>query len=381
MAVNVNTNVSAMTAQRYLNQATSAQQTSMERLSSGSKINSAKDDAAGLQISNRLNVQSRGLDVAVRNANDGISIAQTAEGAMNETTNILQRMRDLSLQSSNGSNSDSERVAIQEEVTSLNDELNRIAETTSFGGNKLLNGTFSTKSMQIGADNGEAVMLTLNDMRSDNVGMGGTAYKAAAENAKDKDWGVEAGKNTLEITLTAKDGAAPETIAINAKEGDDIEELATYINGQTDKVKASVDEDGRLQVFAGSNKVDGAVSFGGSLAGELGMSAGQAETVDTIDVTTVGGAQQSVAVIDAALNYVDSHRAELGAFQNRFDHAISNLDNINENVNASKSRIKDTDFAKETTALTKSQILSQASSSVLAQAKQAPNSADRKSVV
>ncbi|TOR31676.1 flagellin, partial [Vibrio parahaemolyticus] len=110
----------------------------MERLSSGFKINSAKDDAAGLQISNRLNVQSRGLDVAVRNANDGISIAQTAEGAMNETTNILQRMRDLSLQSANGSNSKAERVAIQEEVTALNDELNRIAETTSFGGNKLL---------------------------------------------------------------------------------------------------------------------------------------------------------------------------------------------------------------------------------------------------
>ncbi len=119
MAVNVNANVSAMTAQRYLNNANSAQQTSMERLASGSKINSAKDDAAGLQISNRLNVQSRGLDVAVRNANGGISIAQTAEGAMNETTNILQRMRDLSLQSSNGSNSKSERVAIQEKVTAL----------------------------------------------------------------------------------------------------------------------------------------------------------------------------------------------------------------------------------------------------------------------
>ncbi|MCL4111068.1 UNVERIFIED_CONTAM: hypothetical protein GTU68_033375 [Idotea baltica] len=274
LLVNVNTNVSAMTAQRYLNNANSAQQTSMERLASGSKINSAKDDAAGLQISNRLNVQSRGLDVAVRNANDGISIAQTAEGAMNETTNILQRMRDLSLQSSNGSNSKSERVAIQEEVTALNDELNRIAETTSFGGNKLLNGTHGTKSFQIGADNGEAVMLQLKDMRSDNAQMGG----------KDV-------------------------------------------------------------------------------------------TVDTIDVTSVGGAQESVAVIDAALKYVDSHRAELGAFQNRFDHAISNLDNINENVNASKSRIKDTDFAKETTQMTKSQILSQASSSILAQAKQAPNSA------
>lgn len=372
MAVNVNTNVSAMTAQRYLNSATSAQQSSMERLSSGYRINSAKDDAAGLQISNRLNVQSRGLDVAVRNANDGISIAQTAEGAMNETTNILQRMRDLSLQSSNGSNSKSERVAIQEEVTALNDELNRIAETTSFGGNKLLNGTFATKSFQIGADNGEAVMLSLNNMRSDNRMMGGTSYKA--ENAKDKDWSVQSGSNDLTITLNDKFGGE-KTIEINAKAGDDIEELATYINGQTDMVKASVDEDGKLQLFTDNNKVDGNASFGGSLAGELGMQEGKGITVDTIDVTSVGGAQQSVAVVDAALKFVDSHRAELGAFQNRFNHAINNLDNINENVNASKSRIKDTDFAKETTALTKSQILGQASSSVLAQAKQAPQAA------
>ncbi|UUM29853.1 flagellin [Vibrio japonicus] len=372
MAVNVNTNVSAMTAQRHLNNATSAQQTSMERLSSGSKINSAKDDAAGLQISNRLNVQSRGLDVAVRNANDGISIAQTAEGAMNETTNILQRMRDLSLQSANGSNSKSERVAIQEEVTALNDELNRIAETTSFGGNKLLNGTFQTKSMQIGADNGEAVMLTLKNMRSDDAAMGGSSYVAA--NAKDANWTVSDTAKDLSISFTDTDGVA-QTVNISAKAGDDIEELATYINGQTDMVKASVDEDGKLQVFAGNDKVDGAVTFGGGLGGELTMGTAQAVTVDTIDVTSVGGAQESVAIIDAALKNVDSHRAELGAFQNRFNHAINNLDNINENVNASKSRIKDTDFAKETTAMTKSQILSQASSSILAQAKQAPNAA------
>ncbi|EGR0624124.1 TPA: flagellin [Vibrio parahaemolyticus] len=373
MAVNVNTNVSAMTAQRYLNNANSAQQTSMERLSSGFKINSAKDDAAGLQISNRLNVQSRGLDVAVRNANDGISIAQTAEGAMNETTNILQRMRDLSLQSANGSNSKAERVAIQEEVTALNDELNRIAETTSFGGNKLLNGTHGAKSFQIGADNGEAVMLELKDMRSDNKMMGGVSYQA--ESGKGKDWNVTQGKNDLKISLTDSFGQEQE-ININAKAGDDIEELATYINGQTDLVKASVDQDGKLQIFAGNNKVEGEVSFSGGLSGELGLGDDKKNvTVDTIDVTSVGGAQESVAIIDAALKYVDSHRAELGAFQNRFNHAISNLDNINENVNASKSRIKDTDFAKETTAMTKSQILSQASSSILAQAKQAPNSA------
>ncbi|XAW89084.1 flagellin [Vibrio sp. CDRSL-10 TSBA] len=372
MAVNVNTNVSAMTAQRYLNSATSAQQTSMERLSSGSRINSAKDDAAGLQISNRLNVQSRGLDVAVRNANDGISMAQTAEGAMNETTNILQRMRDLSLQSANGSNSKSDRVAIQEEVTALNDELNRIAETTSFGGNKLLNGTFETKAFQIGADNGEAVMLTLKDMRSDNRMMGGTSYQAA--NAKDQDWTVADGSNDLSITLNDAQGTE-QTINISAKAGDDIEELATYINGQTDMVKASVNEDGQLQVFTDNNKVSGPVSFGGGLAGELGMGDGQQVTVDNIDVTSVGGAQESVAIVDAALKYVDSHRAELGAFQNRFGHAINNLDNINENVNASKSRIKDTDFAKESTAMTKAQILSQASSSILAQAKQTPQAA------
>ncbi|KHA59939.1 flagellin [Vibrio variabilis] len=372
MAVNVNTNVAAMTAQRHLNAASNAQQTSMERLSSGFKINSAKDDAAGLQISNRLNVQSRGLDVAVRNANDGISMAQTAEGAMNETTNILQRMRDLSLQSANGSNSKSERVAIQEEITALNDELNRIAETTSFGGNKLLNGTFATKSFQIGADNGEAVMLTMKNMRSDNTMMGGNSYVAA--NGQDADWAVQSGANDLTITLTDKFGEE-QNIEINAKAGDDIEELATYINGQTDFVKASVNEDGQLQLFTDNNKVEGAATFGGSLAGDLDIGAAQAVTVDTIDVRSVGGAQQSVAIVDAALKFVDSHRAELGAFQNRFNHAINNLDNINENVNASKSRIKDTDFAKETTALTKSQILTQASSSVLAQAKQAPNSA------
>ncbi|MGD8233391.1 flagellin [Vibrio sp. TRT 1302] len=372
MAVNVNTNVAAMTAQRYLNSASNAQQASMERLSSGFKINSAKDDAAGLQISNRLNVQSRGLDVAVRNANDGISMAQTAEGAMNETTNILQRMRDLSLQSANGSNSKSERVAIQEEITALNDELNRIAETTSFGGNKLLNGTFATKSFQIGADNGEAVMLTMNNMRSDNAMMGGNSYVAA--NGQGKDWAVQSGANDLTITLTDKFGQE-QNVAINAKAGDDIEELATYINGQTDLVKASVDQDGKLQLFTDNNRVEGVATFGGSLAGELSIGEAKAVTVDTIDVTSVGGAQESVAIVDAALKFVDSHRAELGAFQNRFNHAINNLDNINENVNASKSRIKDTDFAKETTALTKSQILTQASSSVLAQAKQAPNSA------
>ncbi|OED80685.1 flagellin [Vibrio splendidus] len=371
MAINVSTNVSAMTAQRYLNSAAEGTQKSMERLSSGYKINSAKDDAAGLQISNRLTSQSRGLDMAVKNANDGISIAQTAEGAMNESTNILQRMRDLSLQSSNGSNSKSERVAIQEEVSALNTELNRIAETTSFGGNKLLNGTYGSQSFQIGADSGEAVMLTMNNMRTDTQDMGGKSY--GVTEGKDASWRVAVGSD-LTIKYNDKFGEAQE-LSISAKEGNDMEELATYINGQSQDVKASVGEGGKLQLFASSQKVEGDVEFGGSLAGELGIGAAKDVTVNDIDVTSVAGANEAVSIIDGALKSVDSNRASLGAFQNRFDHAISNLDNINENVNASKSRIKDTDYAKETTAMTKSQILQQASTSILAQAKQSPSAA------
>lgn len=372
MSITVNTNVSAMTAQRYLNSATDGVNQSMERLSSGFKINSAKDDAAGLQISNRLTSQSRGLDVAVRNANDGISIAQTAEGAMNESTNILQRMRDLSLQSSNGSNTTADREAIQQEVGALNDELNRIAETTSFGGSRLLNGQFGTKSFQIGADSGEAVMLNLNNMRSDAASMGGTSYKA--ETQLDAGWAVNAENSELTVSFLNKAGEEKE-LTINAKAGDDIEQVATYINGQTDSINASVSEKGELQIVTSNDKVQGEVSFGGSLAGELKMGQAQEETVKSIDVTTVGGSQKAVAILDAAMQFVDSNRADLGAFQNRFNHAISNLDNINENVSASNSRIKDVDFAKETTEMTKAQILQQASSSILAQAKQAPNAA------
>lgn len=374
MTINVNTNVSAMTAQRYLNKSSNELNTSMERLSSGNRINSAKDDAAGLQISNRLTAQSRGLDVAMRNANDGISIAQTAEGAMNESTSILQRMRDLSLQSANGTNSDSERQAINEEVSALQDELNRIAETTSFGGRKLLNGSFGEASFQIGASSGEAVIMGLTSIRADDYRMGGVSY--LAEQGKDKDWGVPANASNMQLEYTGEDGE-PVTININAKPGDDIEEVATYLNGQTDMFKASVDDEGRLQVFVAEPNVASGLTISGGLAGELGLNTdnGQYTTVQDIDVTSVGGSQNAVGILDAALKYVDSQRADLGAKQNRLSHSISNLANIQENVEASKSRIKDTDFAKETTQMTKAQILQQAGTSILAQAKQLPNSA------
>ncbi|HAS6279905.1 TPA: flagellin [Vibrio vulnificus] len=370
MAITVNTNVAALVAQRHLTSATDMLNQSLERLSSGKRINSAKDDAAGLQISNRLQSQMRGLDIAVRNANDGISIMQTAEGAMNETTNILQRMRDLSLQSANGSNSHAERIALQEEMTALNDELNRIAETTSFGGRKLLNGSFGSAAFQIGAASGEAVQVQLKSMRSDGIEMGGFSY--IANGRARSDWQVKEGANALSMSFTNRFGET-ETIQINAKVGDDIEELATYINGQTDKVTASVNEEGQLQLFMAGEETSGTLSFSGDLASELGLQLKGYDAVDNIDITSVGGAQQAVAVLDTAMKYVDSHRAELGAYQNRFSHAINNLDNIHENLATSNSRIQDTDYAKETTRMVKQQILQQVSTSILAQAKKGPN--------
>ncbi|MGR5449785.1 flagellin [Vibrio sp. PNB22_3_1] len=370
MAITVNTNVAALVAQRHLTSATDMLNQSMEHLSSGRRINSAKDDAAGLQISNRLQSQMRGIDVAVRNVNDGISIMQTAEGAMNEVTNIMQRMRDLSLQSANGSNSQAERTALQEEVTALNDELNRIAETTSFGGRKLLNGSFGQSSFQIGAASGEAVQVELKSMRTDGIEMGGFSYVANGRTSSD--WKVKDGAIELSMSFTNRLGET-ESIQINAKAGDDIEELATYINGQTDKVTASVNEQGQLQLFMAGAETSGTIAFSGDLASELGLQIKSYDAVDSLDITSVGGAQQAVAVLDTAMKYVDTNRAELGAYQNRFIHAISNLDNIHENLATSNSRIQDTDYAKETTHMVKQQILQQVSTTILAQAKQAPN--------
>ncbi|OOF28541.1 flagellin [Salinivibrio sp. IB872] len=375
MGVTVNTNVSAMTAQRYLNKATDELNNSMERLSSGSRINSAKDDAAGLQISNRLVAQTRGLDVAMRNANDGISIAQTAEGAMQESTNILQRMRDLSLQSANGANGKSERIAIQEEVAALQDELNRIAETTAFGGRRLLNGSFGDASFQVGADAGEAIIMGLTSIRADDFRMGGVEF--VGTESKSADWQVDPTASTLQLQFTTKDGENI-SLTIGAKPGDDVEELASYINGQSDEMlTASVDEEGQLQIFIEEPKVEGTVTFGGGLATSLGLVAGNGDLITTkdIDVSDVGGAQMAVGVIDSAMRYIDSQRADLGAKQNRLSHTISNLSNIQENVSASNSRIRDTDFARETTAMTKGQILQQAGTSMLAQAKQMPQAA------
>ncbi|TKB58224.1 flagellin [Ferrimonas aestuarii] len=227
MALSVNTNVTSMQAQSNLNKANSATQTSMERLASGLRINSAKDDAAGLQISNRMTSQINGLDVAMRNANDGISIAQTAEGAMQESTNILQRMRDLSLQSANGSNSAEDRASMQKEVTALQEELTRIADTTSFGGQQLLDGTYGSQSFQVGSNSNETISISLRNVSATSIGsnqiddagsiMGGNAVDAAVNaNGLAGDTLTIAGNgNTANITYAANSSAAEFAAAVN----------------------------------------------------------------------------------------------------------------------------------------------------------------------
>jgi len=264
MAITVNTNVTSMKAQKNLNISGMALATSMDRLSSGLRINSAKDDAAGLAISNRLNSQVRGLEVGMRNANDGISVAQIAEGAMQEQTNMLQRMRDLSVQSANGANSASDLTALKSEMDQLALEITAIADTTAFGDTALLDGTFTAKKFQVGHKGGE----------------------------------------NIEIGITDTDAT---TLAVNA-----------------------------------------------------------------LDVTAVGGGAAAITAIDAAIGTIDAQRSTLGAIQNRLASNISNSANVQANVADAKSRIVDVDFAKETSAMTKNQVLQQTGSAMLAQANQLP---------
>jgi len=227
MAISVNTNVTSMKAQNNLNGANSKLSMSMERLSSGLRINSAKDDAAGLQISNRMTSQINGIGVAMRNANDGISIAQTAEGSMQESTNILQRMRDLTLQSANGSNSSEDRAAMQKEVNSLQSELTRIAETTSFGGQKLLDGSYGTQSFQVGSKANETISVSLKSVAATNIGayqsdsagsIFGGALVAAAAGTNGSALGtltITKGTNATNIVTAASDTATEVASKIN----------------------------------------------------------------------------------------------------------------------------------------------------------------------
>jgi flagellin len=384
MAISVNTNVTSMKSQNNLNGANSKLSTSMERLSSGLRINSAKDDAAGLQISNRMSSQINGTGVAIRNANDGISIAQTAEGAMQESTNILQRMRDLSLQSANGSNSSSDREALQKELSALQTELTRIADTTSFGGQKLLNGNYGTQSFQVGSNANETISVTIGDVSADVLGKEGQTV-AGSYTAANVTTAITAGSN-FDFTYTPSGtGAAAEALTVNMGDVDDaasmVDAINNALNGASEPtgVFAVLDAAGTGFTFEGIANNGATLTSAGTSTTAFALgganTANATSTVDQIDITSAKGSQNAVTIIDAALADIDEQRADLGAIQNRMSFTISNLSNIESNVTDARSRIQDVDFASETAELTKQQILSQTSSAMLAQANQIPQTA------
>ena len=314
MPLYVNTNVSSLNAQRQLISSGNSLDQAFERSSSGFRINSAADDAAGLQISNRLGSQIDGLNQGNRNANDGISLAQTAEGALDEITNTFQRVRTLAQQASNGSNTDEDRVAIQEEIDALMTEVNRIASDTTFGGQNLLDGTYEA-NFQVGADANQTIGITMTQV-------GGTAAG--------NDISANGG-----FTLSGIAGAA------STVTGDQVSTIVGSVYA------ADADNATFAGMFASGN----------------------------ISVTSEANAQVVLAGMDSMIAVVDKKRAELGATQNRFQSTIRNQGNVSENLSEAKSRIKDADFAAETAKLTQAQILQQASQTILAQANQRPQAA------
>ena len=463
MALYVNTNVSSLNAQRQLTSSGKVLDTAYQRLSSGLRINSAGDDAAGLQISNRLTSQINGLNQSVRNANDGISLAQTAEGALEETTSMLQRMRTLSIQSANGSNADEDRVALQQEMGQLSHEINRIADITTFGGRNLLDGSYQG-IFQVGADAHQTISFSMKYGGVDNsVNLGGNggftisgltsgvAYVEEEPEAPEEvqiipdeqggfvnqhgdvinenghlidengDLINEEGQRVTENGLLIDENGDlfneegqrvnEEAVLIDDQDrpinenGVLINETGTPINedgtlredvlnedgttlhadGTTTNLDGSVSyPDGRVILLDGAvvhpdgsiNHPDGSITQPDGTVVEPEKKYGTPLlTVDSVSITNTDNSQSMIAILDTMIQAVDSKRAELGAVQNRFSSTINNLSSVSENVSAARSRVRDADYAAETASLTSSQIIQQASSTILAQANQRPQAA------
>jgi flagellin len=389
----INTNVMSLNAQRNLSTSGSQLATSLQRLSSGLRINSAKDDAAGLAISERFSTQIRGLNQAARNANDGISLSQTAEGALGEIGNNLQRIRELAVQSRNATNSASDRAALNAEAQQLQDEIDRVAEQTSFNGVKLLDGSFATQAFQIGANQGETISINaIVDASSSALGSWTSVDQANVGTASGAFTDValaDTEEFTLEVdgvevfTLTGDaDGEAVtaadiDTALADSTVADALEAAGVTFSGTAaGGTLAFSKADGTAYDIVVTN--DGTGGFAGAdfAAGTNNVANGVEGTAQTgfasLDISTTTGADNAILAMDAALDAVNTARANMGAIQNRFTSVVANLQTTSENLSASRSRILDADFAAETAQLTRAQILQQAGTAILAQANSVP---------
>ena len=404
MAATINTNIASINAQRNLTFSGQSLNTTMQRLSSGLRVNSAKDDAAGLAISERMNTQVKGLTVASRNASDGISLAQTTEGALGKIGDMLQRMRELAVQAGNATNSKGDREALQLEVKQLADEVDRVAKQTNFNGQKVLDGSFAGAVFQVGANSGDNITLgALVDTRAEkissisyassaqtNIDTAGTASIASYMDA------ISAGSLTVTLTPggTTNLPALPPASSPQERLGQVIEAInnksadtgvVAYLTKQegsemytVEIMSGKTDTNGNpvKVAFAGFSAsatgiLDATGTIGGSTTGTAGAEI-DARGINDIDVGTQAGAWIGLKKIDSAIDQVNSARATLGAIQTRFETAVNNIDIQVENLAAARGRIIDADFAVETANLSRTQILQQAGTAMVAQANQIP---------
>jgi flagellin len=346
-------NLTAMNSNRQLGITTGLQSKSSEKLSSGYRINRAGDDAAGLKISEKMRSQIRGLNKASTNAEDGVSLIQTAEGALNETHSILQRMNELAVQGANDTNQTIDRDAIQQELNALTEEIDRISSTTQFNKQNLLNGDFTGKNLQVGANNGQKITINIAAMNASAIGLK-TGYTTQTSGYY----------TTNDITETKKfSSAATLRASIHARACKNAD-LTTFSVGGYQTLQGYITDDKDVAAACVGAQASQTVQV-------FQVASVQAGEFDGVDVSDYAHANGTINMISNAINNVSSQRSALGALQNRLEHTIANLDNVSENTQAAESRIRDTDMADEMVEYSKNNILAQAGQAMLAQANQA----------
>ena len=382
----INTNVSAILTQNALAKNERAMSGAMEQLSTGKRINSASDDAAGLAISSRMSAQINGLNQAVRNSNDAISLVQTADGALIETTNMLQRMRTLAVQAASDTNVSADRTALNTEFSSLRTEINRIANNTQWNGENVLDKSFSSHSgaykFQVGANSDQTVDLTIGNYSTQSTTQTTTSAVATTTAASGPSAAIGVKQvSTLTIAGTAKLGDTISVTVGNASYVHEVVAGAATTQTVTEiaaAIKTGLEADG-LATSATASAASGVLTFTalatayGSNSFDIGTAAGGLlGGLASSSVTTAANANSAIAALDTAINTVNAGRSEMGATINVLQYAADNLANVSLNASASRSRVEDTDYSSATTELARTQIIAQAATAMLAQANQMP---------
>ncbi|WP_280570601.1 FliC/FljB family flagellin [Chromohalobacter sp. 296-RDG] len=379
-------NITAMIGQQNLSQSQNDLSTSMERLSSGLKINSAADDAAGQAIANRMSSQINGLSQAQSNANDGISVAQTTEGALNQVNDNLQRVRELTVQAENGTNSQEDLDSIQDEINQRLGEIDRISEETSFNGVDVL-AKDQEMSIQVGSEDGQTITMNLQEVNSESLQLGDfnvngpTLATGGARSVAEGETVTVDGQDFTAVSSSASTTAGATEISTGAIAMASNLSDTPVDNGGTNTIVSDADGNAYVKNENGGDtnyyaaELTAETGTGNTAASVSYTVAEDAEAVNITDDPTEVSTPNPLGALDDAIGQVDSQRSELGALQNRFDSAITNLNTTETNLTSARSRIEDADYADEVSNMTKNQILQQAGTSVLSQANQLPQNA------